>query len=129
MRAGSHEHPNAGSGFTFPRSPLCSSCLGRTRLQDVQLLTRGDGEAAAGGSCYVLFNRVYREMLAALSRRFDHSDVPYALIFVVTGQPLVFNETKMSQIKCDGEEGEEQNFSVTFCSSHWTYTTWVGKYF
>lgn len=102
---------------------------GRTRLQDVQLLTRGDGEAAAGGSCYVLFNRVYREMLAALSRRFDHSDVPYALIFVVTGQPLVFNETKMSQIKCDGEEGEEQNFSVTFCSSHWTYTTWVGKYF
>lgn len=51
----------------------------------------------------MLFNRVYWEMLTALSRRFDHTDVPYALIFVVTGQPLVFNETKMSQIKCDGE--------------------------
>lgn len=90
-------------GLLFQAVLYVLPAQGRTWLQDVQLLTKGDGEATAGGSCYVLFNRVYLEMLSVLSRRFDHTDVPDALIFVVTGQPLMFNETKMTQIKCDGE--------------------------
>lgn len=37
---------------------------------------KGMGKATAGGSCYVLSNRVYSEIHPALSRRrFDHTDV------------------------------------------------------
>lgn len=98
---GNNLHQRAGTGFTRPRGPLCSSCSERAWFQDVQLLTKG---VVWINHCrWVLLCTVQPcllgNSLGSFKKQIWLYGCPYALIFGFMA--LIFNEMKVTQIKHD----------------------------